>query len=158
MRSRNEAAVRRHAKALLFAHYADAAAQGKSENRRRFDVGRRKDERSKHAYAMRGFAAAAREGACRQIPDIAVGELAPTPAFLARLIDSDLFAVERLGIERRRRRRRMAERCRRLDHVMSGTFDEAIGFDAAAEVGGGKVGARRRRARIKGAHRANTFA
>src|SRR6185369_10397812 len=118
--------------------------------RRQLDRRAREHEGSQGSELVRGLSFRREQRRRRQIADIAVGlELAPGPAFLVGLVDRHALAVERFGDKRAVVRRKFADRHDADDNLLHRAFGEAPRLDLAAQMLGGKVGTRRRDARVE---------
>ena len=128
----------------------EPASQREGPDRRKLDQRPRKDERAQRRNYVSRRRARLTKGTRRYEAHVAViRELDPGPAFIAHLVDGDAFALESLGIERRIRRGRTAQRRLRLDHLVGPTLNEARSLDLAFEMLGCQLRSRRRDARVE---------
>ena len=143
--------------AAVLPHDGEQRAHRQRDHRRQLDVGCRKPERPRHADFVRRRRSWRPQRVRRQIADIAVAfELAPGPAFVARLIDGDAFDQQRLRDERRFVSRLAPHIDDRLHHFAWPAVDELSCLDSAFETLCRDVAAERIDAGIERGHLKNS--
>ena len=106
--------------------------------------GGRENQRAQDRYFVCRLRAGRGQRIGRQPADIAIGcKLPPAPAFAGCLVNSDAFALEGFGIERRFVRRFAAQGRLRVDHLAFHAVDETRRRDAAFERFRRQIGPRR---------------